>query len=330
MSTTARAASSATSTAAGVVLETDAHTKRQLPASYVAEHVEHAYALTGHGMQGGTVEQAIVVASVGELTRGWSYTALSRAAGETRLLVRDATPAVGEREDIGPDAPAGPLEPDEVLARVARRMLERDDEDLAIDQLPAAGRADDPQLAQRPAPSARPAAGGGRAARRAARAACGAERRSRSSASGLSGCARSSRRCRRRSSRSVDELDARAIELTERRDTVRAALDRLPAPRQRRLGRGGDPHLVQRTELTSTLGGLEVQLERTLTERAALARQLGDIDAIKDERDGLASAIDDGATRTRPAARRPRRPRDRRPAAWVRDALGERPERPSR
>ena len=91
----------------GVVLETDARTKRQLPASYVAEHVEHAYALTGHGMQGGTVEQAIVVASVGELTRGWSYTALSRARGETRLLVRDATPAVGEREDVGPARAGG-------------------------------------------------------------------------------------------------------------------------------------------------------------------------------------------------------------------------------
>jgi hypothetical protein len=59
---------------------------RELPAGYVAEHVEHAYALTGHGMQGATVEQAVVVASAHDLTRGWSYTALSRARGETRLL----------------------------------------------------------------------------------------------------------------------------------------------------------------------------------------------------------------------------------------------------
>ena len=29
---------------------------RELPGPYVAEHAEHAYALTGHGMQGGTVE----------------------------------------------------------------------------------------------------------------------------------------------------------------------------------------------------------------------------------------------------------------------------------
>ena len=229
---------------AGVVLETDARTKRQLPAGYVAEHVEHAYALTGHGMQGGTVEQAIVVASVGELTRGWSYTALSRARGETRLLVRDATPAVGEREDVGPDAPAGPLEPEQVLARVARRMLERDDEDLAIDQLAAAGRADDPQLAQRPAPQ--PDAPQEEAARRAEPRVLNAER---------APLAELSARLERLRAQlaalpttelaRVEDLDARAIELTERRDTVRAALERLPAPRQRRLGRGGDPHLVR-------------------------------------------------------------------------------------
>ena len=45
----------------------------------MAEHVEHAYCLTGHGMQGGTVEHATVVATPRALTRGWSYTALSRA-----------------------------------------------------------------------------------------------------------------------------------------------------------------------------------------------------------------------------------------------------------
>ena len=42
---------------AKVVLETDSGAVRELPASYVADHVEHAYCLTGHGMQGGTVER---------------------------------------------------------------------------------------------------------------------------------------------------------------------------------------------------------------------------------------------------------------------------------
>jgi ATP-dependent exoDNAse (exonuclease V) alpha subunit len=63
----------------GVAIVTDAGMIRRLPAAYVAAHVEHAYALTGHGMQGGTVERAFVVAAPYELTKGWSYTALSRA-----------------------------------------------------------------------------------------------------------------------------------------------------------------------------------------------------------------------------------------------------------
>jgi hypothetical protein len=32
------------------VIETDAGVVRELPASYVAEHVKYAYCLTGHGM----------------------------------------------------------------------------------------------------------------------------------------------------------------------------------------------------------------------------------------------------------------------------------------
>ena len=176
--------------------------------------------------------------------------------------------------------------------------------------------------------AARHPAGGGHAARRAARAGCGAAttrgapRAARAGARAAGGAAHDG-------ARSVDELDARAIELTARRDTVRAALERLPAPRPRRLGRGGDPHLVERTELSSTLGGLEVQLERTLTDRAALTRQLGDVGAIKDERDGLARAV---ATARRDHGRLldylVDRELDARPG-WLRDALGEPPDRPS-
>ncbi len=62
-----------------VVIDTVGGLVRELPAAYVAEHVEHAYSLTGHGMQGGTIDGAIVVASPRDLTAGWSYTALSRA-----------------------------------------------------------------------------------------------------------------------------------------------------------------------------------------------------------------------------------------------------------
>jgi len=312
----------------GVVLETDAHTIRELPAAYVAEHVEHAYALTGHGMQGATVEQATVVAGVDELTRGWSYTALSRARGETRLFVRDATPDPGGREDIGPGARTERPEPEKVLPRVARRMLERDDDDLAIDQLAAPGRADDPELnrpgdvdaeplqeqaANRAEPQVPGAQGTPLAALRgrlehlwaqlAALPICDLDR--------------------------LDELDAKALELTERRDTVRCEFERLPAPRTRRLGRIEDPQLVDRTQLASSLGGLEVQLEQTFTERSALTRQLGDGDAVRQERNGLIRAIDlarDEHDRLldnlveRELAEQPR---------WVRETLGERPDRRS-
>ncbi|HWX98138.1 MAG TPA: MobF family relaxase [Solirubrobacteraceae bacterium] len=120
-----------------IVMHTDSGVLRELPAAYVADHVEHAYALTGHGMQGATIEAAFVIAAPRDLTAGWSYTALSRARGTTRLLIHDHEFS-GERGEFAPTdhAPAG--DRDEILARVQRQMLQRDDEDLAIEQLPAA------------------------------------------------------------------------------------------------------------------------------------------------------------------------------------------------
>jgi conjugative relaxase-like TrwC/TraI family protein len=113
------------------VIETDAGAVRELPATYVDEHLEHAYALTGHSMQGGTVERAIVVAWPSDLTAGWSYTALSRARADTSLLIIEE-----EREGRSEFAPAGSsLFRQPLLGRVARRMLERDHEDLGVEQL---------------------------------------------------------------------------------------------------------------------------------------------------------------------------------------------------
>ena len=91
-----------------IVIDTDAGTVRELPAGYAAEHVAHAYCLTGHGMQGGTVEHATVLATVRDLTKGWSYTALSRARETTRLHIDAASvaDAVLEREEHAPNRPA--------------------------------------------------------------------------------------------------------------------------------------------------------------------------------------------------------------------------------
>ena len=129
-----------------VVIDTDSGLVRELPAAYAAEHLEHAYSLTGHGMQGATVEAAMVVACPRDLTAGWSYTALSRARGRTQLLIYDDQPAQ-DRGEYAPTDQTPTLTRGDLLARVQRHMLERDDEDLAIEQLPGAGRADDPEMA---------------------------------------------------------------------------------------------------------------------------------------------------------------------------------------
>jgi hypothetical protein len=308
----------------GIVLETDAHLVRELPAGYVAEHVEHAYALTGHGMQGGTVEHATVVASPHDLSRGWSYTALSRARGDTRLLVRDGELGIGVREEYAPATPPSALQHTDAMARIGRHMLVRDDEDLAIDQLAtAAGRADDPQLAHsavepmlerataRVEPPYHPPV----------RSALGELRdqlaRLRSQLGALPSV----------ELEELDVLDARVLSLTERRDLLRGELDRLPLAREHRFGRTEDPHLLDRTRLSSALAGAEDQLERTLTQRVTVARELGDPAAIREERDGLTSAIDILARQHTELCNELADREVERGPQWARDALGERPER---
>ena len=157
------------------MIETDARTIRELPASYVAEHVEHAYCLTGHGMQGGTVEHATVVAASATSPRA-GRTPRSRARADTTRLHIDAarvSAAALEREEHAPTAARRRPQRGEVLARVAARMVVRDDEDLAVAQLPtrpAPGRPDDPAVHEAPrlASAALPEAGAERAAPAAA------------------------------------------------------------------------------------------------------------------------------------------------------------------
>jgi hypothetical protein len=303
----------------GIVIETDAHLLRELPAGYVAEHVEHAYALTGHGMQGATVEHATVVASPQDLSRGWSYTALSRARGDTRLLVRGSDEGAAGRDEYAPATRLSTTQQREVLARVGRQMLIRDDEDLAIDQLTAAGRHGDPQLTR---PAVEPL-----------------QERQRNLAEPLvtapvrgtlSEMRHQLERLRVQLAAlpavELDGRDARTRELTERRDALRRDLDLLPEPRGRRFGRNEDPHLVDRTRLTSALTGAEDQLERTLAQRAALARELGDPAAIHEDRDDLTRAIDTLARQhTELRNELAEREVERHPQ-WARDAFGERPD----
>jgi hypothetical protein len=57
-----------------LLVRTDAGGDRALDAPYVAEHLEHAYALSAHTIQGGTVDWAGVVGHPDDFTRNWSYT----------------------------------------------------------------------------------------------------------------------------------------------------------------------------------------------------------------------------------------------------------------
>lgn len=118
----------------GVIVRLDAGGTRQLDRDYLDRHLEHGYALTGHGMQGGTVGWTGVIGQACDFSRNWSYTALSRAREPVEIfLVDEPSRLEQEREDIAPaqatDARQDPFE------RMEARMRERDDEDLALEQI---------------------------------------------------------------------------------------------------------------------------------------------------------------------------------------------------
>jgi ATP-dependent exoDNAse (exonuclease V) alpha subunit len=87
----------------GVAVRTDAGQERVLDRAYVLDHLEHAYAITGHSSQGSTVEAAIVIGRPEEFTREWAYTALSRARDQTTLhVIADDGPDLAERSEYAP------------------------------------------------------------------------------------------------------------------------------------------------------------------------------------------------------------------------------------
>jgi conjugative relaxase-like TrwC/TraI family protein len=131
-----------------VVVRTDAGARRTLDATYVAEHLQHAYALTAHTIQGGTVEWAGVIGRPEDFTRNWSYTAISRAREATELFVIDApTERELDRADVAPDQAPELGDERTPIQRLDAAMRQRDDEDLALDRIdhigtpPPSGRA---------------------------------------------------------------------------------------------------------------------------------------------------------------------------------------------
>jgi conjugative relaxase-like TrwC/TraI family protein len=118
-----------------LTVETDAGARRRLGPAYAAEHLEHAYALTGHGAQGATVQWAGVIGRSGDFTREWAYTALSRARNPTYLHIIRAPHAKARERDAYAPPPPSP-EPDATLAALRAAMRRRELEPLALEQLP--------------------------------------------------------------------------------------------------------------------------------------------------------------------------------------------------
>jgi conjugative relaxase-like TrwC/TraI family protein len=121
-----------------MLVRTDAGAQRRLDAPYVADHLQHAYVLTAHTMQGATVEWAGVVGRPEDFTRNWSYTALSRAREPSELFILDApTDPELDRAEIAHAQTRGLRDERTPIERLETAMRQRDDEDLALDRIDA-------------------------------------------------------------------------------------------------------------------------------------------------------------------------------------------------
>jgi hypothetical protein len=273
----------------GIAIETDAGTGRQLPAAYVAEHVEHAYALTGHGMQGGTVERAFVVAAPHELTKGWSYTALSRARRQTQLFVITDR-AQGERDELAPGERQEAATENELYTRIARYMRTRDDEDLAIEQLPTgvgSGREGAVDARRVGAVGLLQEAGSEHLEPRVIEPpTVGAYREARARVEALEA-----------QLQAVNTPEVARLEATERRerellahqDELIERADKIPGPSRLRLA--GDHHVTEREHLDRAIDGVQAELAGLRSLRDRLVREIGQPGEIRSERASLESAL---------------------------------------
>jgi len=203
-------------------------------------------------------------------------------------------------------------------------MLERDDQDLAVEQLAPAGRADDRELTlalehtreplqEHAAVRAEPAVGGPSTSRLrdlSKRIDQLAAQRAALPSSQLG---------------QLDVAQAQMLELSERRGELSASLERLPAAKRNVLGRERDEHILDRTRLSAALNGTNDAIARARDAEARLRELLGDPEQIRSELDGLDREI-----------RRLAHERDgllneltdrelQAPGQWAKTLLGERP-----
>jgi conjugative relaxase-like TrwC/TraI family protein len=116
---------------AGARLRLDDDRQVQLPAGYVTgfrghqPYLEHGYAITANGIQGGTTQRAYVLGSE-ELYQEWGYVAFSRHRVEARFYV--TAPDVPDHEQLELGA-----EPGDPLRDIVRALGQSRAKELAID-----------------------------------------------------------------------------------------------------------------------------------------------------------------------------------------------------
>ena len=117
-----------------LTLITDAGQTRTLPHKYVAQHLQHAYALTAHGAQAGTFTWAGVIGRPEEFTNEWAYTALSRAREHTSIhVISEPSERERERDEYAPAQPTQNAQ--QTLNQLRRAMKHPQTEPPAIEQV---------------------------------------------------------------------------------------------------------------------------------------------------------------------------------------------------
>jgi hypothetical protein len=108
-----------------IVVDLDDGRRLTLPHHYLARHVGHAYALTGHKVQGLTVERAFVLADDRRALKEWGYVALSRAREHTHLYTVE--------HELDPDASPYRPAPHGPVDRLAQALARPSAQGLALD-----------------------------------------------------------------------------------------------------------------------------------------------------------------------------------------------------
>jgi len=203
-------------------------------------------------------------------------------------------------------------------------MLERDDQDLAIEQLPPAGRGDDRQLTL-----ALDHAGEPLQEHAALRAEPDTpelntyrlrELRERLEQLTVQRAALPSSQLNQ-----LDTAHARTLELTADRGELSASLESLPVPKRGLLGRERDEHILDRTRLSSALDATDDALVRARETETRLREQLGNPEQIRSELEGLDREIRQ-LTKERDGLLNDLTDRElQAPGEWAKTLLGERP-----